>query len=245
MGRDSLSDSIHVHAATEKRLAARKLLVISLVLLALMAMALPFDVPIARWVRAHGLPKEPAKIVQLAEVFAQAYGVASILTAVCVIDVGRRRQMPRAICCAAAAGVVALLGKQVIARTRPHQAILEGGVWQTFGRFLPAISDERDLFRYASQSFPSGHAATAVGLAIGLSFLYPRGRYLFALLATLAAIQRITSAAHYLSDTLAGAAIACLIGATLLNPRRLGVWFERWENPGVREDLPILHDEAA
>jgi membrane-associated phospholipid phosphatase len=65
------------------------------------------------------------------------------------------------------------------------------------------------------QSFPSGHTATAVGLALALSSLYPGGRRLFALLAVLAASQRVLFDAHFLSDTLVAAGIACFVAAFL------------------------------
>jgi membrane-associated phospholipid phosphatase len=79
------------------------------------------------------------------------------------------------------------------------------------------------------QSFCSGHTATAVGLAISLSFFYPRGRWLFALFAALAATQRLESQAHYLSDTFAAAAVAFLCAAVCTDPRLLGRWFDAFE----------------
>ena len=39
----------------------------------------------------------------------------------------------------------------------------------------------------------------------------------------MAMLQRVESRAHYLSDTLAGAAVACLVTALLLHSR----WLER------------------
>jgi membrane-associated phospholipid phosphatase len=63
------------------------------------------------------------------------------------------------------------------------------------------------------QSFPSAHSATAVGLAIGLSWLYPRGRWLFAAFAGLAILQRLDADAHYCSDVLAGGGVAFVVAA--------------------------------
>ena len=60
------------------------------------------------------------------------------------------------------------------------------------------------------QSFPSGHTATAVGLAVALACAYPRGRWFFAGMALLAACQRVGDGHHFLSDTLAGASVAFL-----------------------------------
>jgi membrane-associated phospholipid phosphatase len=50
-------------------------------------------------------------------------------------------------------------------------------------------------------------------LAIVLSYYYPRGRWLFTIFAGLAMLQRLDAHAHYLSDVLAGAALAFLLAA--------------------------------
>ncbi|MCP4814017.1 MAG: phosphatase PAP2 family protein, partial [Planctomycetaceae bacterium] len=71
--------------------------------------------------------------------------------------------------------------------------------------------------------------ATAVGLAIGLSYLFPRGRWLFTFFALLAALQRMDSGAHFLSDTLVATAVACLISGLCLDHRVAGRWFDRLE----------------
>jgi undecaprenyl-diphosphatase len=75
-------------------------------------------------------------------------------------------------------------------------------------------------YGHALQSFPSAHAATAVGLAIGLSALHPRGRWLFAAFALLAVVQRIEAQAHFSSDVLAGAAVGCAAAAAVSSLRR-------------------------
>ena len=136
-----------------------------------------------------------------------------------------RRQVLRVAACAAGSGLAAQLMKLTVLRQRPRSvADLQVSVWSTFQGWFPFTSGGRDL-----HSFPSGHTATAVGLAVGLSFLLPRGRWLFAIFAALAAMQRIESQAHFLSDTLAGGALACLIAGLCTDRRALGKWFDRWE----------------
>jgi undecaprenyl-diphosphatase len=76
------------------------------------------------------------------------------------------------------------------------------------------------------QAFPSAHTATAFGLAIGLTWLYPRGRWLFATFAVLVACQRIQSGAHFLSDTFFGAALGCVVAAVCIKYVK---WFDRFE----------------
>ena len=81
------------------------------------------------------------------------------------------------------------------------------------------------------QSFPSGHTATAVGLTVGLIRLYPHGRHLFVALAVLAASQRMAASAHYLSDTVAGAAIGLFFAAVVCDARFGGKVYDRLERP--------------
>ena len=99
----------------------------------------------------------------------------------------------------------------------------------TFGGWLPPLTGNEDM-----QSFPSGHTATAVGLAIALTMLYPRGWWLFGILAILAATQRIDSQAHYLSDVLAGAAISFLVAAIVTAPTPLARWLAHVEQQNTR-----------
>jgi membrane-associated phospholipid phosphatase len=132
--------------------------------------------------------------------------------------------------CAFGAGLAVHLGKFSVIRWRPHRLSVDS-VWDSFCGWFPLLNGYPDGVRGASdiQSFPSGHTATAVGLAIALAYYYPQGRWLFACFATLAATQRIASGAHYLSDTLAGAALACLVSALCFDPRVLGKSFDRFE----------------
>lgn len=103
--------------------------------------------------------------------------------------------------CAWGAGLAADLGKLCIDRLRPNHFDLTQSGWESFqGLFL--FSHD-----FSHQSMPSGHTATAVGLAVVLSRLFPRISPLFAMAAVSVACQRMVTGAHYLSDTLAGAAV--------------------------------------
>jgi membrane-associated phospholipid phosphatase len=57
---------------------------------------------------------------------------------------------------------------------------------------------------YDFSSFPSGHANTALVLAIALGCLWPRGRVVLLLAGLMLALSRVVVTAHYLSDALAG-----------------------------------------
>lgn len=91
--------------------------------------------------------------------------------------------------------------KIIIGRPRPV-LLLDSGIFNDF-----------TLFSFASRwwSFPSGHSATALSLALALAVFFPRWRLPLLLFAGTIAASRIVVTAHYLSDTLAGFAIAALV----------------------------------
>jgi membrane-associated phospholipid phosphatase len=60
-------------------------------------------------------------------------------------------------------------------------------------------------------SFPSGHTANAVAIALAVSMIWPRYRMVAAIFAVLIAASRIIITAHYVSDVIMGAFIAFTI----------------------------------
>lgn len=169
----------------------------------LAVLATPLDQPLAAWVARTSFPSELLNLLLIGERFGHGFGAAVIVVAVWTLHCRRRLAM-RIAACAAFSGLAASVLKVWIGRVRPNAGHLPwpSGFWLRLGE---------GPFDYVTKSFPSGHAATAVGLAVGLTWLFPRGRWLFAALALLTAVQRLQSGAHYLSDVLAGAALALLI----------------------------------
>ena len=149
-----------------------------------------------------------------------------------VLDRQRRWSLPRLIACAYGAGLLADLVKVLVGRTRPNAGDLSSGVAQSFVGFVPALhaSDWSHAINRDLQSFPSGHSAMAAGLAVALGSFYPHARWVFALFAGLVMFQRVESGAHFLSDTLAGAALGCLWAGLCLDPRVFGRPFDRLED---------------
>ena len=90
-------------------------------------------------------------------------------------------------------------------------------------------------------SFPSGHAATAWGLSIGLAWVFPKGRWLFFSLAAMASFQRVASFSHWPSDVLMGTAIGFLMAGVLTENWGLGKHLTRLENR-QSNDAPALAD---
>jgi len=202
-------------------------LLLPLGLLAAAVAALSVDLPLARWCLQGRCPQPLPSLVQLAEPFGNGMGVLLIALVIYQLDPGRRWALPRVLCCALLAGLAADGIKLLVVRVRPHEfdlASLAHNVWTTFGGWFPLTSAQS-----AGQSFPSAHTATAVGFALALGWLYPKGRWLFPLLAGLVACQRINEGAHYLSDTLCGAAVGSSVALLLLRFSPVARWFARWE----------------
>jgi membrane-associated phospholipid phosphatase len=205
-------------------LRAAPLFLTSALLLALAALALAADMPLARFLADLDVPYEMRHVVRLGEAFGWGGSVALLIVAAVVLDRRGWRVIPRLAVVSFGSGLLADVIKLCVGRQRPFMTDLDTPVSQTFlGCRLNLTSDD------GVQSFPSAHAATAAGLAIALAVLYPRGRWLFAALAMLAAFQRLEVEAHYLSDVLAGASLGCLVGALCQLDCGLGRWFCKLE----------------
>jgi membrane-associated phospholipid phosphatase len=217
--------------AAERQSAWGRLLVAALLLAMLALTALAVDLALARWFSDRLLPGELRRLVRLSEAFAWGGTAALIVLAAALLDPRGWRVVPRLAIGAFGAGLLADVVKLFVARMRPTVANLNGQAVDTFVAWLPAL--HADSHGHKLQSFPSAHTATAVGLAIALAALYPRGRWLFAGLAVLAGIQRLEAQAHFLSDVLAGAAIGCLLAAFCSLPEPLGRWVTKIEHPAA------------
>lgn len=187
--------------------------------------------------RGWDVPGDLEKAINLSEAFAHGTGAAAILISVLVVAVGKRQAVFFALILTIASGLLANGAKSAFVRVRPHSVdrIMVGDVSGPVavpadaraGSDLDGGSRDvvsADFWDARQRSFPSGHAATAWGLAIGLSLVFPRGTAIFVMLATLACVQRLTSGAHFPSDVFAGAAIAffcCLVLLWLPKTRKL------------------------
>lgn len=202
------------------------------------ACMLPFDVALARQVRTlHGgevtASSAPSwrKWFDLSEVFGHRYGLALIGATVFALDAGGCRRLPRLLAGAYIGGFACDALKLLIARERPYRSTLAESSLDTFVAWFPLASADVFATPYGRefQSFPSGHAGAACGLAAGLAALYPRGAWWFATLATLALGQRVLAAQHFPSDALLGGAVGILVAYVAHHPRAAGRWFDRCE----------------
>ncbi len=164
------------------------------------------DLPVAQWFKGADLPGDVRRLINVAEVFGLGTSVICIIATAAVLDRRGVRFGGWLAAHALGAGLLADILKLILARQRPRGGELPGNVAETLGTWFPLVNQAEG---YGSnwQSMPSGHTATAFGLASALAIAYPRGRWLFFGFAVLAATQRLQSHAHFLSDVLAAAAL--------------------------------------
>lgn len=173
---------------------------------------------------------ELRKLIHLAEVFASGIGVLAILITAAFLDQRGWRILPRLALLALGSGLLADIVKLFVARARPRIYDLSQSASDSFGVWLPTLLPNPESQLGSDwQSMPSAHTATAMGLAIGLSRLYPQARNWFFILLLLAGMQRILVAAHYPSDVMVGAAVGLFFAAACQQMGKFSTWLDRIE----------------
>jgi membrane-associated phospholipid phosphatase len=206
---------------TDRRKIFRQSVLLVAVFLLMAMIAVPWDLEISQLVRKTKIPGDLRRFIYLMEIFAHTLGCILILGTLLWIDEKNRRKIWNASLFVLACGILANLAKYIIPRSRPSVFDLEPwshlnpdrdptepflSSWDVWG-----VPFTKSWFDESIRSFPSGHTATAVAMAIGLTYVYPKGKPLFLLMATLAALQRLVVGAHYLSDIFVSVALALLV----------------------------------
>ena len=217
-------------------------------LLCLSIAALPFDAIITANRRSGFLAGDIRRIIQLSEIFGHGFGLAVVGYLIWVLAPAKRCFFPRLIACTILPGLVVHIVKTFVARRRPgfYYPEFTENASETWLGILPAGFPNHE---YLTQSFPSAHAATAFGLAIALSWMFPRGRHAFFVFAFLAAIQRVVYGAHWTSDVFVGSAIGILVASLVFSNPRLNNLFARIERQrqeeNSRADLEIIGNDQS
>jgi membrane-associated phospholipid phosphatase len=188
------------------------------------AAALPIDVPLAHWIAQHRPAAPVRKLLQFSELFAHGMGILMIAVVIFQLDPLRRRGVPRVVFVAIGSGVAADFLKVVLSRIYPPHIPWHMAIGDVISGWLGG-----SVAALRGQCFPSGHMAAAVGLALALAALYPRGRRLFPTLAFLAGWQRLDEGAHVASDLFFGAAVGCVVAAACLYRGPIAAMFDRRE----------------
>jgi len=169
-------------------------------------LALVIDVPLSRAMVQDRALQRLHRFLEMIEPFGQPPAVIAVSLAVLLCGGARRGAGFRIAAGALLSGLAVDVLKLCVARVRPRHYDFQGSVLDTFSGMLRGTSGGSHF-----QSWPSGHTATAMGFCLALSAVFPKGRWLFRALAALVALQRIEAGAHYLSDTLFAAGIACVV----------------------------------
>lgn len=169
-----------------------------------------WDLEISRFVQKIKIPGDFRKAISLSECFAHTSGGIVIFATLLWIDFKNRKKLWRAAIFTLVCGLASNAAKLMVPRYRPHSLDMSeieiASSWQTWG-----VPWTGSWFEEQLRSFPSGHSATAVAFAIGLTQVYPRGKWIFASLAVLACFQRLESSAHFLSDIMGGIVISLVL----------------------------------
>ena len=209
-------------------------LLLLIISIALVGVIYPWDLTLSRFFSQIEIwPGDTRRIIAMAEYMAHGTGVLVILTVIWMLVPDKRLFLPRIAASAFLGGLAANLLKMCFARRRP--LMTDVGVtdiditWAAYARGMPIGAD--GYFDYAWQSFPSAHTATAVGFAIGLTWLFPKGKYVFWGMAAMAGLQRIVFMAHWPTDVMAGVCLGIFSGFCFAVPGTQGNrFFSDWES---------------
>ena len=217
-------------------------------LLLLAALLSRFDVAIVNASNPVEWPGDLKRMFALTELFAHTFGIILIIFGVWHLSPNHRKFIPRLIACAAFPSITAQLIKLCVPRLRPTTYLDDDLIphWpaSTDATWIDAGSDFAVNVQYASQSFPSAHAAIVCGMAIGLSFVYPHGRKLFFGVALIAAVQRVIFFAHWPSDIAVGASLGFLIAGGLVQNWGIGGLCGRLERQKKSIELKLVYGDG-
>jgi membrane-associated phospholipid phosphatase len=166
------------------------------------------DVPVARWIDARG--GKPPKILYPITDGVSAYGQGFVVVVAAALmlrlDARGRRLAAALVLAVVVAAVAANVLKMATSRARPHEFLQTGVMWAPWEGFRHS--------RY--NSLPSAHAAAAFAFSAVMAAAYPRAAAVFATLAVLCGVNRVATLQHYISDTVAGAALGWWVGAGMM-----------------------------
>lgn len=218
--------------------------VLILCLFSLAVAALPFDAIITANRRSGILAGDVRRIIQLSEFFGHGFGLAVVGYMIWVLAPAKRRFLPRLIACTVLPGLVVHAIKTLVARRRPgfyYPEFTDNGAETWLGILPEGIPNHE----YLTQSFPSAHAATAFGLAIALSWMFPQGRHAFFVFASLAALQRVVYGAHWASDVFVGSAFGILVASLVFSIKKVDRIFAKMEHRQTSTDEPFPAQPAS
>ena len=119
-------------------------------------------------------------------------------------------------CCVFIPSLICLILKILLGRARP-ELLFSDHVYGFYGM---------SWHNPAYWSFPSGHTTTIVGFFFGMSFIVPRYKYLWCMLAVLFMTTRVLLMQHYVSDVVATTGLTLLELFLMMHVMRRKGWFQ-------------------
>ena len=177
--------------------------------LILTALAVPFDLPVAKWM-ASDFARNTVRPISGTMSFMGLYPV-HLLAIFALLALPKPKKLLTGYLAANLGPMlVCAVLKLTIGRARPH-AFLGPFHFELFHGYLTKMN-----------SFPSGEATSAMALATVLGFYFPRSRWAFWILGGVTSLARVAKTMHFLSDAVfaAGLGIGCaFLVASLLGPQ--------------------------
>lgn len=203
----------------------------------------PLDARIAELIPgADRLPGDVRREWLALQQFGAISSIAIIAVIVWLQSPHLRARLMDVLLSVAAAALAVWLLKMFLGRPRPRFADPDTflgpfGVYpvQHKAADKPVLLHAWEFWRHDAASLwsmPSNHSAAAFALAAALAVLYPRLRWLLAVLAAIVAAGRLVFDAHYLTDVVAGVAVGLLAAGAMMRARWGSRLFERLTGRG-------------
>ncbi len=218
-------DSIEWKPTGSPARVRRRLLGLGLVVA---ASILWIDGPVAAWFAGIRIDGDLRREMGFVQQFGAISSILGTIWLVVLLDRRGRARLWDLLLSLLLASLAALILKIMVGRPRP--SLGEPGVFLgPFGAFpIQGVgvvhSWSPEMWRTAQLwSFPSSHTLSAVVLATYLSLVYPQIRSFAWTMACLVGLIRISLAAHYVSDVVAGGVLGWAITRTVV----AGAWVSR------------------
>jgi membrane-associated phospholipid phosphatase len=204
------------------RFKKHRLWLVVLSALTIAPVLIAYDISIAALTYKYPLPRFASRILEINAYFvSNGFGVLIVLAGLLLLRRTYLRQATYLGTASLGAGILADIVKICVFRSRPNVVSLPTATFaSTFHGFLPLFSAGSH-----GQSFPSGHAAVAAGLATSLSVTFPKWRWLVIPLGIAAAVSRVAVHVHFPTDVLVGVTIGVCWTITSY-PKRIVSLFE-------------------
>ena len=197
----------------------RRLVALSLSVLALAALIAPYDEVISRWATSSTIPaiRLLAAYTDIGKSTFYLIAALALMTIISLSDWRRRHISGKAkfaliysqafyvFAAIGLSGILVNLFKFIFARARPN-LLDQLGAYDFFGHWG---------IGYDFTSFPSGHSQTMGALAAILALWYPNYRFITLPICLIGAASRVAAGAHFPSDVIVGFGLGFLFSVYL------------------------------